>query len=87
MTRNTYVPCVEMLNQNQLKHQLILRYEHCILVVLYACCITLPSFLSKNYYLNCFSDIEDPDPSDSITEDQPLAEDVLQRKEGRSYLR
>ena len=29
-------------------------------------------------YLNCFSDIEDPDPSDSIIEDQPVTFDIVE---------
>ena len=36
--------------------------------------MTLQNFI----YLNCFSDIEDSDPSDSIIENQPVTFDIVQ---------
>ena len=36
--------------------------------------MTLQTFI----YFNCFSDIEDPDPSDSIIEDQPVTFDIVE---------
>ena len=35
-------------------------------------------FICNKDYLNCFSDIEDPDPSDSIIEDQPVTFDIVE---------